>query len=117
MFWNDIPTDDYKVTIKLRSKAITKSSFLYRLSYYHQNKRKELSMFFLKRRQNVKVLKELDWADVDSNGRIIATLDGILMASKIFKDGSVQISNLEQLHDLNSQKPTKIAVPNEMRKW
>jgi len=118
MFWNDIYMENrFQTTPELWSKPITKTSFLYRLSYLHPKKIKRLSKFFIKKRQEVKELEGIEWAEVDHNGRIIATKNGTLMASKIFNDGSVQLDNLEILHDLNALKPTKVSVPNEMKKW
>lgn len=118
LFWDGIFMDNkFQSTPNLWSKQITKSRFLYRLSYFHPNKFKRLSKFFIKRKQEVKELEEIEWAEVDYNKRIIATKKGILMASKFFKDGSVQLNNLELLHDLNAQKPIEIAVPDEMKKW
>lgn len=107
IFWDDIYTGNpFQSSPDLWSKPITKSSFLYRLSYLHPKKIKRLSKFFIKRRQEVRELDGIEWAEVDYNGRIIATRNGALMASKIFNDGSVQLSNLEILHDLNALKPT-----------
>ncbi len=76
-----------------------------------------MNQFFLKRRQDVEEIKGFKWADVDHKGRIIATKEGCLYASKQFKDGSIQLLNLEMLHDLNAQKPSEISIPNEMKRW
>lgn len=58
-----------------------------------------------------------EWADIDHSGRIVATKEGQLFASKQLKDGSVQLANLEMLHELNPQQPTKLPVSGEMKKW
>ncbi len=118
LFWKDIYMENrFQSSPDLWSKSITKSSFLYRLSYLHPKKFKRLTTFFIVKRQTVKELKGIEWADVDYNGRIIATKNGTLMASKIFSDGSVQLGNLELLHDLNLQKPKEIPVPDKMKQW
>lgn len=118
LFWKDIYMENrFQSSPDLWSKSITKNSFLYRLSYLHPKKFKRLTTFFIVKRQQVKALEGIEWADVDYNGRIIATKNGTLMASKIFSDGTVQLGNLELLHDLNLQKPKEIQVPDEMKQW
>ncbi len=117
-FWYDIIREkQFQSTPELWSKPITKNSFLYRLSYHHYEKHKQLNKFFIKRRQEIHELEQIEWAEVDHKGRIIASKDGTLVASKTFKDGSVQLGNLELLHDLNPQKPIKIPVPDIMKRW
>ncbi|AUP79254.1 hypothetical protein [Flavivirga eckloniae] len=117
-FWEDsVRGNKFQSTPKLWSKPVTKSSSLYRLSYYHYEKYKRLSKFFIKRRQEVNELEQVEWAEVDCNGRIIASKNGTLIASKTFNDGSVQLGNLELLHDLNPQKPEEIPVPDIMKRW
>ncbi|GAA3638740.1 hypothetical protein GCM10022397_25320 [Flavivirga jejuensis] len=117
-FWNDINLENqFQSSPDLWSKPITKNASLYRLSYMHPKKIKRLNKFFFKRRQEVKELKEIEWAEIDYNGRIIATRNGTLLASKVFDDGSVQLDNLEFLYDLNPQEPVEISVPDIMKQW
>ncbi|NOQ71755.1 MAG: hypothetical protein GQ574_07135 [Crocinitomix sp.] len=116
--WNETnPESKAPMEPKLFEKKITQSSFLWMISYYHSDMGKTLTTFYLKKRVLKTKLDGFFWADVDHNGRIIATKNGQLYASKRLKDGAVQLLNLELLHDLNSQKPTKVEAPDEMKKW
>ncbi|MBL4592938.1 MAG: hypothetical protein JKX68_03870 [Flavobacteriales bacterium] len=116
--WNNIsPNSKDPMEPKLFEKEITTSSFLWMITYYHSDLGKMLTTFYIKRRNIKTKLEGIAWADIDYNGRIIGTKEGKLYGSKRLKDGSVQLSNLEMLHDLNSQKPTKISVPKGMKNW
>jgi hypothetical protein len=86
------------------------------ITYYHSDYQKMLNTFYIKRRSVRTKLDNIVWADVDYKGRIVGTKNGQLYASKRYKDGSIQLTNLELLHDLNSQTPTKISNTNEIKK-
>lgn len=94
-------------------KAITRNASLYKISFYHSEDRKTYNRFYVSKRNERSALKEVEWADIDHNGRILATMKGKLYASKRLADGSVQLENLQLLHDLNPQKPQYIKPPRQ----
>ncbi len=101
---------------KLWSKRITNSTELSMITFYHSQHRKNFDLFYLVKKK-VKMKLDVEWADIDSKNRIIATKEGKLLASKIAGDGSVDYTNLEILHDLNTQVPKRVLTPLEMKNW
>lgn len=102
---------------KLWKKPITNSAALYMITFYHPEQRKNVDLFYLGRKDGKTKLKDITWADIDNSNRIIATKEGKLYASKIAADGSVDYTDLELLHDLNSLKPGSIQTPFNMKSW
>lgn len=116
--WSEIAPDSKKeMEPKLFEKKITNNSFLRLITYYHSDLGKTINLFYLRKRTIKTKLEGFEWADIDHPGRIVAAKEGQLFASKQLKDGSVQLANLEMLHDLNPQQPTNLLVPDEMKKW
>ena len=116
-YWDEnFPESKNPMKPKLFEKKITNNSFLWMITYYHSYYKKMLDTFYVKRRSVRTKLDYIVWADVDYKGRIIGTKNGQLYASKRYKDGSIQLTNLELLHDLNSQIPAKTSNTNEIKK-
>ncbi|WP_146185934.1 hypothetical protein [Flavobacterium album] len=102
---------------KLWKKAITNSTSLLRISFYHSEHRKNFDFFYIAKKDKKTKLKGIKWADTDNNNRIIATKEGRLYASKVLGDGSVDYANLELILDLNPQQPKRILTPESMKQW
>lgn len=98
---------------QLWEKAITRQASLCMIRFYHFEHRKTYQKFYLAKRRDKTELQDVEWADTDHRGRILAAIKGRLYASKRFEDGSVQLENLILLHDLNPQKPQYIKAPDD----
>lgn len=107
------PESSMAIEPQLWEKAITRQASLYFMSFYHAEQHKYVKKFYLVRQQHNTQLQDVAWADTDHRGRILAAINGKLYASKRFEDGSVQLENLQLLHDLNPQKPQYIKAPDD----
>lgn len=111
------PKSTTSIVPKLWKKNITNSAALYLITFYYPEHRKNVDLFYLGRKDQKIRLDDVKWADIDNRNRIIATKEGKLYASKIAADGSVDYTDLEMLHDLNSLKPSQIQTPLPMKSW
>lgn len=112
-FWKaHDPESSRPIEPQLWEKAITRQASLLMIRFYHSEDRKTHKKFYLARQQHKTELQDVEWADTDHRGRILAASKGRLFASKRSGDGSVQLENLVLLHDLNSQKPQYIKAPD-----
>lgn len=113
-FWKTHDPESTKaIEPQLWEKAITLQASLYLISFYHTDHRKTFKKFYLVKPHHKTELQDVSWADTDHRGRILAAIKGKLYASKRFEDGSVQLENLQLLHDLNPQKPQYIKAPDD----
>ena len=112
-FWQaHDPESSTPIEPQLWEKSITRQASLCLLSFYHSEHRKTFRKFYLVKGDARTELEDVEWADTDHRGRILAAMNGRLYASKRFGDGSVQLENLILLHDLNPQKPKHIKAPD-----
>lgn len=117
-FWAERqPASLEPIVPKLWKKAITNSTSLLKISFYHSEHRKNFDLFYIAKKDKKTKLEGIKWADTDDNKRIIATKEGRLYASKVLGDGSVDYANLELVLDLNSQEPKRILTPENMKHW
>lgn len=110
---NHDPESGTAIEPQLWEKAITRQASLYFITFYHSEHSKTFKKFYLVRPHHKTELQDVSWADTDHRGRILAAMKGKLYASKRFEDGSVQLENLQLLHDLNPQKPQYIKAPDD----
>jgi len=117
-FWAELqPASLEPIVPRLWKKAITNSTSLLRISFYHSEHRKNFDLFYIAKKDKKTKLEGIKWADTDDNKRIIATKEGRLYASKVLGDGSVDYVNLELVFDLNPQEPKRILTPENMKHW
>lgn len=109
----DHPESPAAIEPQLWEKAITRQASLCMIRFYHFEHRKIYKKFYLAKHRDRTELPDVEWADTDHHGRILAAIQGRLYASRRFEDGSVQLENLVLLHDLNPQKPQYIKAPND----
>ncbi len=111
------PESKQPIVPELWEKPITNSTSLLLISFYHSEHGKNVNKFYISKKNKRTMLEGVEWADTDHKGRVLATKNGQLYASKTYKDGSIGYSELELLVDLNSNKPTRVITPDEMKGW
>lgn len=116
-FIKHYPNCTQPIEPKLWKKEISGSVSLCLITFYHFERRRNFNAFYLDRKGEKTKLEGIDWADTDDRNRIIATKEGKLYASKIFRDGSVAYTELELLFDLNPQSPARILTPKSHKSW
>lgn len=117
-YWLELdPKSADEIVPKLWKKKITKKASLYMISFYHVEHQRNFDIFYLGRKEEKTRLEGVEWADIDDNNRIIAVKEGMLFASKISGDGSVDYIDLEMLADLNDLEPKKVLTPAKMKSW